>query len=188
VEEASQSDREPAGISSPYQAKPDHRDRPHHSHSRSDFSGTIEEIPQHQLPFDDQKTISNAESPQRPPRPQVSQQQITSLFAGSLPVNQKARKNNLPVEESEQFRINRLYGNDAPPINNNNLPRSARNEDVLPRNNLQRERKSTLAQAGRAQLAEDSLAQKKNTGRSPLKVAARQWEAQHEDKYVSEEE
>lgn len=54
------------------------------------------------------------------------------------------------------------------------------------RSNLQR--KSTLAQAGRAQLAEDTLAQKKHSQRSPLKVAARQWEAQHEEKYVSEEE
>lgn len=186
LEEASQSDREPAGISRPHQAKPDFRERAQRSHSRSDFSGTIEEIPQHQLPFDDQKTVSNADAPQRPPRPQVSQQQITSIFAGSLPANQKAHKHHLPAEEADQFRINRLYSNENP-LGSNNPPRTARNEEVLPRNNLQRERKSTLAQAGRAQLGEDGLAQKRSTGRSPLKVA-RQWEAQHEDKSFSEEE
>jgi hypothetical protein len=103
----------------------------------------------------------------------VSQQQITNIFANSLPVNQKALRHNMPVEEAEQFRINRLYANDPPP---NQAPRTARNEEV-PRSNLQR--KSTLAQAGRAQLAEDGLAQKKSANRSPLKLAARQWEAQH---------
>lgn len=75
----------------------------------------------------------------------------------------------MPVEETEQFRINKLYANDPP---TNNQPRTARNEEV-PRSNLQR--KSTLAQAGRSQLAEDGLAQKKTTNKSPLKLAARQW-------------
>ena len=65
------------------------------------------------------------------------------------------------------------------------MPRTSRNEEIAARSNLQR--KSTLAQAGRAQLAEDTLAQKKHSQRSPLKVAAKQWETQHEDKYASEE-
>jgi hypothetical protein len=39
LEEASQSDHEPAGIVAPYQAKPE--SRPQRSHSRSDLSGTI---------------------------------------------------------------------------------------------------------------------------------------------------
>lgn len=120
LEEASQSDHEPTGIVNAYHAKPNFNQEREHS----DLSGTIEEIPHHQLAFDDQKTISNPDVPQRPPRPEISQQQLTNIFAGSLPANQKVKKNNLPADsEPEHFRINRLYANNTA----SNLPLTSRN-------------------------------------------------------------
>jgi hypothetical protein len=41
--------------------------------------------------------------------------------------------------------------------------------------------------AGKAQFTDDKLVQKKNVTKNPLNVN-RQWEAQHEDKYISEDD
>lgn len=124
--EASLSDREPAGIINAYHAKPN--PTPNRNHSRSDLSGTIEEIPQHQVvAFDDQKTVSNPDGPQRPPRPQVSPQQLTNIFAGSIPAQQKAKRNMPPESEHEQFRINKLY-------ESGKAPNTTRHEETMPKN------------------------------------------------------
>ena len=94
-------------------------------------------------------------------------------------MNNKPKAHEMPAEgEPEQFRITRLYSNNEG---------KGRKEESLPRNIHQREKKSTLAMAGKAQFTDDKLMQKKNAPHNPLTVN-RQWEAQHEDKYVSEDD
>lgn len=61
------------------------------------------------------------------------------------------------------------------------------NQDSFPRNVHQREQKSnTLAMAGKAQFTEDLIKKKKNQN-NPLNVN-KNWQAQHEDKYISDED
>jgi hypothetical protein len=52
---------------------------------------------------------------------------------------------------------------------------------------VQREKKSTFAIAGQAQLNTEDIIKKKKMANNPLKNQ-KHWEAQHEDKYISDDE
>ncbi len=114
-------------------------------------------------------------------RPTVNQQKIANYFAGNLANAAQGRRNHdIPVqpEVKEHYRINKLYSN-------NDLKQKA--EDI-PKNIHQREKKNTFAIAGRAQLTDDKLMQKKVEAKYPLRTNKPEWEARQEDKYVSEDQ